>query len=35
MIESWNHKVEKDLQDHLVQLSSHHHYYHNLLNHIS
>ena len=34
-IESWNHKVGKDLQDHLVQLSSHQHCYHKLLNHIS
>ena len=35
IIESQNHKVGKDLQDHLVQPSSHYHYYHKLLNHIS
>ena len=33
-IESQNHKVGKDLQDHLVQLSSHYHCYHKPLNHI-
>ena len=34
IIESQNHKVGKDLQDHLVQLSSHYCCYHKLLNHI-
>ena len=28
IVRSWNHKFGKDLQDHRVQTSSYHHYYH-------
>ena len=35
IVESQNHKVGKDLQDHVVQLPSHYHCYHKPQNHIS